>query len=724
MSNNNNAQGALTKKNNGSGRAGFEKREKRRNIRQLQNAIMERDIELIKSILDIDFEIDFQYNSQTSLQLAVCQGCTDICSLLIAKGANVNQADADGNSLLNMACWRGFFEIAQLLVNNGADIDSQNASGNTPLYTCVLKGFQNIAEFLISTNCNMNLANSRGFTPLYYASQSGDISMVQILLKAGANPDWGDHTYKTPLMVAAEAGHLDVVHSLLQAGADVNKKSRAGRTASYEAASNGHKQILQALIQYKADLNLSTVKGITPLLEAISSNHTNVAKALIQSGCDVNLADRTYWAPIHAVIRQVSNMFDPGDNAEMRSLVGELVHAGADINKTDGENWTPLYQAASAGDFELCKFLLAEGAAIDKVTKQGSSVLHAAVYGGNKDIVKLCLDAGCSVNAVDFNNQHALLAAVSSRCDIKIIELLLESGSDVNICHKVTKQTALHEAIGQHYSAAAHLLIDKGSNLSALNYESKSPLYLACWRGLSEIVTYMLSKKGCSTSCVYLNALPIHAAATQGRANIIKILADHGCDINQMNSKGETPVVAALAEDNFSAVKTLLQCGCNLEAHEKVKLPQICCILHEDPHPHLGLEPLFLAMTHKNLDMMKMLLQNYRVIPFKTMRILEVLLKRTQGINTHYTPKQKQDIFDLFATYTNSPLTLTDACRRCIRSCLGTSLGSKVVHLPVADKVKSYILMTSEFDGWSEIEQELPGGSTGFSDIFRRKNPV
>ena len=62
------------------------------------------------------------------------------------QGANVDQADANGNSLLNMACWRGFADIAQLLLNNGADVDSQNESGNTPLNVCAYKDYPSVAK--------------------------------------------------------------------------------------------------------------------------------------------------------------------------------------------------------------------------------------------------------------------------------------------------------------------------------------------------------------------------------------------------------------------------------------------------------------------------------------------------------------------------------------------------------------------------------------------------
>ena len=88
-------------------RIGFEKRQKRRQIRALQEAIDKHDTPTVKEILQEEFDVDFQYRCQTALQLAVKEGCYDICELLIDKGASVNTADAESNNLLNMACWRG-----------------------------------------------------------------------------------------------------------------------------------------------------------------------------------------------------------------------------------------------------------------------------------------------------------------------------------------------------------------------------------------------------------------------------------------------------------------------------------------------------------------------------------------------------------------------------------------------------------------------------------------
>lgn len=70
---------------------------------------------MVKKILENDFDVDFQYRSQTALQLAVREGCFNICKLLIDKGANVNMSDAEQNSLLNTAAWRGM-ELAYHII--------------------------------------------------------------------------------------------------------------------------------------------------------------------------------------------------------------------------------------------------------------------------------------------------------------------------------------------------------------------------------------------------------------------------------------------------------------------------------------------------------------------------------------------------------------------------------------------------------------------------------
>jgi len=100
-----------------SSRAAYEKRQKRRQIRELQASIDKHDADAVREILRDDFDVDFQYRGQTALQLAVREGCYDICKQLIARGANVNVQDVEYNNLLHMACCEKTLDQGKKIMN-------------------------------------------------------------------------------------------------------------------------------------------------------------------------------------------------------------------------------------------------------------------------------------------------------------------------------------------------------------------------------------------------------------------------------------------------------------------------------------------------------------------------------------------------------------------------------------------------------------------------------
>ncbi len=52
----------------------YEKRAKRRAIRQLHDAVQKNNILLVKELLNPDLDVNFHYNGQTALQIAVTSG--------------------------------------------------------------------------------------------------------------------------------------------------------------------------------------------------------------------------------------------------------------------------------------------------------------------------------------------------------------------------------------------------------------------------------------------------------------------------------------------------------------------------------------------------------------------------------------------------------------------------------------------------------------------------
>ena len=165
---------------------------------------------------------------------------------------------------------------------------------------------------------------------------------------------------------------------------------------------------------------------------------------------------------------------------------------------------------------------------------------------------------------------------------------------------------------------------------------------------------------------------------------------------------GLSPVQFAIQEKCPFVVKLLLKYNCDLEAHAKVRRLLKCCLLHEDRHPHFDLEPLFMALTHKDIDMLQLLIKCYWKVPINTVTLLDTVFQTTEDLNSHYSVELKAQIRHLFKQSTNVPRTLEENCRAVIRETLGPCPKSKVESLPLANKLKDYVMMEECFGDLDE----------------------
>ena len=77
-----------------------------------------------------------------------------------------------------------------------------------------------------------------------------------------------------------------------------------------------------------------------------------------------------------------------------------------------------------------------------------------------------------------------------------------------------------------------------GCDLCKQNRDRQSPLFLASQKGNEEIVVHLLAVLPRPLVFTTLSAIPVHAAAKQGHAHILQLLAEGGCDINQVSTVG------------------------------------------------------------------------------------------------------------------------------------------------------------------------------------------
>lgn len=248
----------------------------------------------------------------TALLFAARVGDLESARMLLAAGANVNDALPDGAPALIVAAHSGQGATAMLLLEKGADPNAA-AIGYTALHAAVLRGDYDLVRALLKHGANPNAQILRGtpsrranghqfelLSPLFgatayaQAAQYLEVEMMRTLAAGGADTRLvkGDGT--TPLMLAvgvlaslavdrrshrvldgarveAEDDALPAVVAAIELGSDINAVNQQGDTALHSAASQGFSRVVALLAEKGADLKIRNKRGQTPLTAAITA---------------------------------------------------------------------------------------------------------------------------------------------------------------------------------------------------------------------------------------------------------------------------------------------------------------------------------------------------------------------------------------------------------------------------------------------------------------------
>jgi len=93
--------------------------------------------------LQVNNHRDRIFNAVRHGNVELFQGCLD-------RGMDLNQRDAQGNSLLHVACQNGSKRLVKSILREGYDINSTNSQGHTPLYFAIKYKYFKLAKYLIS----------------------------------------------------------------------------------------------------------------------------------------------------------------------------------------------------------------------------------------------------------------------------------------------------------------------------------------------------------------------------------------------------------------------------------------------------------------------------------------------------------------------------------------------------------------------------------------------
>ncbi|HET6409470.1 MAG TPA: ankyrin repeat domain-containing protein [Chthoniobacteraceae bacterium] len=390
------------------------------------------------------------------------------------------------------------------LIEQHADVNAAQEDGMTALHWAVYLDDLESAKALVEARADVKAANRYGVTPLSLASQNGNASIVKLLLSGGADPNTTLRGGETVLMTASRTGRPGPVSELIKRGADVNPKERRGQTALMWAAADGHAEVVELLINAGADVHAELPdSGFTPFFFAVRDGRIDVVRALLKAGVDVNAGMQPRKPNGKGPRKGTSALILAVENGHF-DLAVELLEAGADPND-QRSGYTALHtltwvrkpqRGEDDGDpAPLGSGMLSSVQFIRELVERGADVNARLLYGkGGPGL---------------FNKEGAtpfLMAAATA--DATYMRLLIELGAKPELanvdnctplmvaCGNGVGSAAANETAGTEAEVleAAHLLVDLGANVNAVDVNGETAMHGAAYKNLPAVVQFLFER--------------------------------------------------------------------------------------------------------------------------------------------------------------------------------------------------------------------------------------
>jgi len=187
--------------------------------------------EIVSYLIDADADFESNLDGETPLMIAVQIGDINIISKITEKCENIDTSNRRGQTSLFYACKFAMHpvedplntEVCKILLDKGASVNVQDMSGKTPL-NVLLSLFPatlserrdlcySVAKALLEAGADPCIADERGAHPLLLAIMARDEQTALILLDHGAKPTTSEEFPR-----AMQAGMQSVIVKMVENG--------------------------------------------------------------------------------------------------------------------------------------------------------------------------------------------------------------------------------------------------------------------------------------------------------------------------------------------------------------------------------------------------------------------------------------------------------------------------------------------------------------------------
>ena len=227
------------------------------------------------------------------------------------------------------------------------------------------------------------------------------------------------------------------------------------------------------------------------------------------------------------------------------------------------KEYTPLHEAASRGNFEICKFIIDQVEDKNPANETGHTPFHiAAKHDRNNshfDICQLIFEATGFHNPSDKYGETPLHSAAFNG-NLKICEMIIEKVDHKNPASNRWNEndTPLHRAAKEGHFEICKLIIEKVVVKNPSNDRGVTPLHCAAENNDLEICKLIIENIGENNPSDNHGNTPLHHAAKNSNLEMCKLICQNIADKNPRNYIGRTPLDWAYEEKDLRILYFLI----------------------------------------------------------------------------------------------------------------------------------------------------------------------
>ena len=333
---------------------------------------------------------------------------------------------------------------------------------------------------------------------------------------------------------------------------------------------------------FKLCQNQTNENGDTLLIQATRSGYFELVKHLIEN--NVNISEKNSHGETATSVAKNSN----------REIYEFLKNTGDNLNKMFKDKFFEAHRP----DLKECYDIMKRGIDLEVLNSSMRYFLLAAIESrhNNFELTEEIVSYVIKNNGFDINDRKlsmTLLMHASSLGNVKIIDLLLKLGAEINLQDNWGDTALIFATTANKYSAVKYL-VENGANVNIRGHNNCTPLIIAAYEGNLKIAKYLIDhgadvvddrghtaltvalEKGYDEIAEMLVDSGVHANLNNMFKKILeniichdymktlKKLIDKGFDVDSQDYNGETALMYAARHGKEEAVKMLIKAGADL----------------------------------------------------------------------------------------------------------------------------------------------------------------